>query len=148
MILIGDVNCNDLNFEEKNKILRNLRELYHEHQLKQLIKTPTRTTLTSQTIIDNLATNKPRVITSSRIFTIGFSDHDLVFGICKVMSQTNWKQKLIKSRQLKNYDPFKFTKDLQQVDWEAIIQIKNIHTMSQEWEKQFISIPDKHASSK
>ena len=31
IILIGDVNCNDLNFEEKNKILRNVRELYRGH---------------------------------------------------------------------------------------------------------------------
>ena len=77
------MNCSNLNFEKKNKILRDLRELYREHQLKQLIKTPIRTTLTSQTIVDHLATNKPRVITSSGIFTTSFSDHDLVFGICK-----------------------------------------------------------------
>ena len=135
MILIGDMNCNDLNFQEKNKILRNLRRLYREHQLNQLIKTPTRTTLTLQTIIDHLATDKLRVITSSGIFTTSLNDHDLIFGIHKLLSQTNQKPKLIKSRQLKNYDPVKFRKDVQLVDWEAIVQIKNIHIMPQEWEK-------------
>ena len=86
-----------------------------------------------------------KLCSSSGIFTTGFSVHDLVFGIRKVSSRTNRKPKLIKSRQLKIYDPVKFRKDLQQVDWETIIQIKNIHKIWQKWEKQFTSTLDKHA---
>ena len=42
IILIGDVNCNDLNFEQKNKVIDHLRGLYRQFQMKQLIKSPTR----------------------------------------------------------------------------------------------------------
>ena len=83
-LLIGDVNCNDLDLVGKNKVLETLRNIYREYQLKQLIKNPTRSTLTSQTLIDHFATNKPKRIINFGVFTTGFSDHDLIFGIRKV----------------------------------------------------------------
>ena len=54
ILLIGDVNCNDLDLAGKNKILETLRDTYREYQLKQLIRNPTRSTLTTKTIIDIL----------------------------------------------------------------------------------------------
>ena len=79
-LLIGDVNCNDLDLVGKNKVLETLHNIYNEYQLKQLIRNPTRSTLTSQTLIDQFATNKPKLIINFGVFTAGFSDHDL-FGI-------------------------------------------------------------------
>ena len=64
---MGDVNCNDS--EDKNKILVNLRNMYHTYQLKQLIKFPLRSTLSSQTLIDHFATNQSKFITDSGVFT-------------------------------------------------------------------------------
>ena len=37
IILMGDVNCNDLDIEGKNRILVSLSNIYHAYQLKQLI---------------------------------------------------------------------------------------------------------------
>ena len=120
LILIGDINSNDLNIDDKNKVIDHLRSVYRQFQMKQLIKFPTRSTLTSQTLIDHFASNKPRYIIDSGVFTTGFSDHDLICGVRKVSSRINREPKIIKSRQLKNYDPTKFRKELQQVDWESI----------------------------
>ena len=75
-LLIRDVNCNDLDLVGKNKILETLRNIYREHQLKQLIRNPTKSNLTSQTLIDHFATNKPKLIINFGVFTAGFSDHD------------------------------------------------------------------------
>ena len=41
-ILIGDVNCNDLDLVGKKNVLETLRNIYREYQLKQLIRNPTR----------------------------------------------------------------------------------------------------------
>ena len=60
-LLIGDVNCNDLDLVGENKVLETLHNIYCEYQLKQLIRNPTRSTLTSQTLIDHFATNKPKL---------------------------------------------------------------------------------------
>ena len=113
--------------------------------MKQLIKFPTRSTLTSQTLIDHFASNKPRYIIDCGVFTTEFSDHDLIHGVRKVSSRIHHQPKIIKSRQLKNYDPTKFRKELQQVDWESIIELNDVNTMSLEWEKEFIHVLDKHA---
>ena len=63
IILMGDVNCNDLDIEGKNRILVSLRNMYHTYKLKQLIKFPTRSTLSSQTLIDHFGTNQSKFIT-------------------------------------------------------------------------------------
>ena len=145
IILIGDVNCNDLDLARKSKIIETLRDTYREYQLKQLIRNPTRSTLTTQTLIDHLGTNRPKLIINSGVFTTGFSDHDLIFGIRKVSNHINREPKIIKSRQLKHYDLVKFCLHLQQIDWDCILQNDNIHTMSSEFENYFVSVLDKHA---
>ena len=86
IILMGDVNCNDLDTEGKNRILVRLHNMYHIYQLKQLIKFPTRSTLSSQTLTDHFATNTSKFITESGVFVTRFSDHDLVLGIHKISS--------------------------------------------------------------
>ena len=69
----------------------------------------------------------------------------MVYGMRKISCKTNNAPKIIKSRQLKNYNKDLFKKDLANADWESIMEIKNIHDMFFEWEKLFISILDKHA---
>ena len=54
------------------------------YQFRQLIKHPTRTTDKFTTLLDHFATNKPNFITLSGSKSIGFSDHDLVFGFRKI----------------------------------------------------------------
>ena len=141
IILMGDVNCSDLDIEGKNRILVSLRNMYHTYQLKQLIKFPTRSTLSSQTLIDHFTTNKSKFITEST----GFSDHDLVFSIPKISTRINREPKVVKTRQLKSYNPEKFRQNLEQVNWKNILKLSDVNEMSLEWEKPFISILDWHA---
>ena len=108
IILIEDLNCNDLPAEDKNMMIKQLRDLYRIYQLKQLIKEPTRSTLTSATMIDHFATNKHKLIIDSDVIATGFGDHDMVYGIRKVSSRLNRSPKIIKTRQLKHHDPQKF----------------------------------------
>ena len=129
----------------KNKILVKLRNLYSEYQLKQLIKNPTRSTLTSKTLIDHFATNKPRFITNSGVFSTAFSDHDLIFVIKKISSKLNREPKIVRSRQLKRYNKNEFMLSLKQVDWKVILEGGDTNTMSTKFEDQFIAILDKHA---
>ena len=89
---------------------------------------------------------KPKLIINFGVFTTGFSDHDLIFGIRKVSSRVNREPKIIKSRQLKNYDPVKFCRDLEKVNWDLILKQDSVHAMSSEFENCFVTILDKHAS--
>ena len=98
IILIGDVNCHDLHIEDRNKVIDHLQGLYRQFQMKQLIKFPTRSILTSQTLIDHFASNRPSHIIDSGVFTTGFSDHYLIYGIRKISSRINREPRIIKSR--------------------------------------------------
>ena len=118
IILIGDLNCNNLNTEDRNKVIDHFQGLYRQFQMKQLIKVSTRSTLTSQILTDHFSSNRPSHINDS-VFTISFSD--LKYGIRKISPRINREPKIIKSRQLKNYDPERFKEELQTVDWESIL---------------------------
>ena len=134
IILIGDINCDDLPIDEKSTMIRKLRDLYRVYQIKQLIKEPTRSTLTTATITDPFATNKPDLIISSGVFATSFSDHDMIFGIHKVSSGIKREPKSSKTRQPKHYDAQKFRKDLRRVDWESIFEHEDVKIMSLERE--------------
>ena len=104
--------------------------------------------LTSQTLIDHFATNKPKLIINFGVFTTGFSDHELIFGIRKVSSCVKREPKIIKSRQLKNYDLVKFCRDLEKVNWDLILKQDSVHAMSSEFQNCFVIILYKHAPSR
>ena len=79
------------------------------------------------------------------MFTTGFNDHDLIFGIRKISSKLNREPKIVRSRQLKHYNKNEFMLSLKQVDWKVILEGRDINTMSTKFEDQFIAILDKHA---
>ena len=69
----------------------------------------------------------------------------MIYGIRKVSSRLNRGPKIIKTGQLKHYDPQKFREDLRKIDWESILKQDNVNKMSLDWEKIFLSVSDKHA---
>ena len=146
IILIGDIYCDDLPTDEKSTMIRKLRDLYECTKWNNLLRNQRgQSTLTSATIIDHFATNKPNLLISSGVFAAGFSDHDMIFGIRKVSSRVKWEPKIIKTRQLKHYDAQKFREYLRKVHWEPIFEHEHVNIMSLEWEQKFLSILDRHA---
>ena len=104
-LLIGDSNCDDLPDQDKNSIVAKLRGFYRQYQFKQLIKQPTRTTNKSSTLLDHFASNKPNFIISSGSKTIGFSDHDLIYGMRKYQVVCEKNLKSLKAGTLNTIPP-------------------------------------------
>ena len=65
-----------------------LKQLIETYSLTQLIKEPTRTTHTTQTIIDHIITNRPERVSESGVMPCGISDHDFIF-----MTKKSWSPK-------------------------------------------------------
>ena len=84
IILMGDINC-DLSQEFGNissdSNTRHLLNLYQLFSLKQIIKEPTRVTLTTLILIDHFATTCTDNIVDSGVHKVALSDHYMVF--CK-----------------------------------------------------------------
>ena len=148
VIILGDVNCDDLPDQDKNSIVAKLRGFYKQYQFRQLIKHPTRTTDKFSTLLDHFATNKSNFITLSGSKYIGFSDHDLVFGICKISGSMQKEPKIVNCRNTQHYTPEIFRKALSEVSWEHILTAMDPNTMSELWLDQFTDILDQIASLK
>ena len=134
-IILGDVNCDDLPDQDKNSIVAKprcqLRGFYKQYQFRQLIKHPTRTTDKSSTLLDHFATNKPNFITLSGSKSLGFSDHDWVFGVRKISGSMRKQPKIVNCRNTKHYTPEIFRKALSEVSWEHILTAVDPNIMSE-----------------
>ena len=131
VIILGDVNCDDLPDQDKNSIVAKRRGFYKQYQFRQLIKHPTRTTDKSSTLLDHFASNKPNFITLSCSKSIGFSYHDLVFGIRKISDSMRKEPNIVNYRNTKHYTPEIFKKDLSEISWEHILTAMDPNTMSE-----------------
>ena len=109
---------------------------------------PTRTTDKSSTLLDHFATNKPNFIILSGSRSIGFSDHDLVFGIRKISGSMQEEPKIVNCRNTKHYTPKIFRKALSEASWGHILTAMDPNTMSELWLDQFTDILDQIAPFK
>ena len=148
VIILGDVDCDDLPDQDKNSVVAKLRGFYKQYQFRRLIKHPTRTTDKSSTLLDHFATNKPNFIILSGFKSIGFSDHDLVFGIRKISGSMREEPKIVNCRNTKLYTSKIFRKALSEASWEHILTAIDPNTMSELWLDQFTDILDQIAPFK
>ena len=80
-VLLGDFNVDQLSRNNQNKLT--LGSFAIENDLKQLIKTPTRVTQNSKTLIDlNFVSDSHRFIQSGVTFS-ALSDHGLMYCVVK-----------------------------------------------------------------
>ena len=127
--------------------------IYSEFQLEQLIKDYTRVAVTTnelneqsvtKALIDHFSSSCPKYIMHSDVLKIGMVDHYLVYGIRKINAwwQKNKKPKVVETRNLKKYDRSLFRNDLQQVDWETILNScsNNCNEMTTTFQEIFQSI--------
>ena len=77
--ILGDLNCNLLNSEGQDS--RALINFCHSYNLSQLIKTPTRVTESSKSLLDVILTSDEKRVQKARGFVMqsSISDNDLVY---------------------------------------------------------------------
>ena len=80
VVILGDLNCNMLKTDGPTK---QLRDIFVENRLRQLVTSPTRITSRSETIIDLFVTNEPTRYAEVGCRDCSLSDHQLVYGIRK-----------------------------------------------------------------
>ena len=114
--VLGDFNFNLLNIESylsdainssKSSTLcgdiKQYVELCSVLGLSQLIKTPTRITCSSSSLIDHILTSTSNKISQHGIVDIALSDHQLIYCTRKITRIKSGKQNQILFRSLKNY---------------------------------------------
>ena len=112
-------NLNNINYNNNSMVI-GLCELF---QYTQLIKEPTRVTLSTNSLIDIL-TNEPVKFATSGVSPIGCSDHSLIY-VSRKLTCLRSIPRIIESRQYKNFMPDDFVNDMALVPWDTIEQIDN-----------------------
>ena len=99
------------NMAENRYPNRNLVDFCQRFSLVNMITKPTRVSDKSKTRYSDVISDKPqRTLFNSGQFTLGVSDHDLIF-IFRRNKATRPKPNLIEYRSMKNFDESKFLED-------------------------------------
>ena len=122
VMIMGDFNVDffkqNCSLYKKYKHDKNILDLF---DLNQLIKTVTRLTDTSSTLIDHIVCNNKSKICQSGILSIGLSDHFAIYCTRKVLkSQIGRSHNVIKIRSLRNYGVEVLLETLSSADWSTV----------------------------
>ena len=117
--ILGDfnINLNSTKHQPIHPLLNKYIEFLSNFGLKQLIKSPTRITCSSSSIIDHILTNACDKISDSGVIDIGISDHQMIYCTRKVVRIKSGTNKYVNFRSLKNYSPTLFEDALSALDF-------------------------------
>ena len=89
--------------ESNQKLLKPFLEVFSPFGLTQLINKPTRSSLKTSSLLDQILKNSNESLTQHGITTLGISDHDLIFCTRKIKCFKSSKRNTISVRTYKNH---------------------------------------------
>ena len=99
-IIMGDFNI-DYSCRNVSKDFKNLMSSYG---FKQLVKTATRITKDTSSLIDLIFVNKPNSYPTVNVVSTSLSDHDLI-GVTRKINTHKYPARVIKCRDYSKYNP-------------------------------------------
>ena len=145
-ILLVDFNCNLLN--EKDLDTSALMNISTVYGLDQLIKSPTRVTERSSTLIDVIFTSNLNNVVCFGVSHIGISDHSLVYVYQKIAQPPPCSGlNHVSFRHFKGFDSDSFRKEISNQDWN-MADHQHPDDMWAEWRKFFSTECENHAPLK
>lgn len=117
-IMCGDFNCNYKVPGDHS----DLKDLVKLHGFSQLIKSYTRITKNSKTLIDLFYTTNKIVITDTLVHTNSISDHGLI-GINRKMNCKRYQPKRITARDYSRYNKEDLQNELRNIPWENCLAV-------------------------
>ena len=103
-------------------------------------------TLTSNTLIDHIATTNKSNIVTFGVHETSISDHYMVYCVRKFRGASRRQHKNISTRQLKNFNSADFINDILSIDWNGIVSNNDdVNLIVEQWTSSFLLILEKHA---
>ena len=140
ILMLGDLNCNYL----VNSDHKEIKHIISASDLKQLIKSPTRITNQSSTLIDVICSNEPQNISITKVYPTGLSDHEMV-GCARKLNSIKQPSRDILCRNYANYNPALFCEDIKREGFEEIYSETCIYSALEKFNSIVNRNIDKHA---
>ena len=115
VIIIRDINIDYLE-KDDHKVIK---DIFAVNGYKQLLRSATRTTSSSATLIDVILTNKSSTITNSETINASLSDHDIIACVRKA-NNTKYEAETIKCRDFSQYNVDIINNELLNADWKFV----------------------------
>ena len=148
IFLLGDFNCHfSFQGDPDNILHRNtikLRSIFESFNMHNMIQEATRSTISSRTLLDLFVTTKRDLISSSGVFPLGLSDHDLIYATIRLKNKRP-SPKIIKTRNYKRMDVEKFKHDLERTPFHIASIFEEPDDQLWVWERLFDDISNEHA---
>ena len=149
IFLLGDFN-RDFSFQgdPDNILHRNtikLRSIFETFNMHNMIQEATRSTISSRTLLDLFVTTTKDLISSSGVFPLGLSDHDLIYATIRLKHKRP-PPKFIKTRNYKRMDVEKFKYDLECTPFHIASIFEDPDDQLWVWERLFDDISNEHAA--
>ena len=116
--------------------------------MEQLIKSPTRVTCTTSSLIDHILTTFPERVSQQGIIDVGLSDHQLIYCTRKFSRTKLGTHKQITFRLLKNYTAEAYKETLGKVCFPDYESFSGLNKVSENVIQKLISVIDKLAPFK
>ena len=128
-----------------------VKSYYHEFctffGLKQLIKVPARTTVSSTTIIDHNLASYPERVTKCGVIDISLSDHQLIYCTRKIFRIKRCSHKM-QFRSFKHYTVNLFEQELSKLNFPNYHNYNEINEAYNDFLQKIMSVIDKVAPIK
>ena len=108
-----------------NSNSRRIQKLFEVFSLQQIIKEPTRVTITTSILIDHIATSCIDNFLEAGVHKIALSDHYLTFCMCKLNASNASGHKTIRTKNMKNFNEEEFLANAAKVSWEGVASVTN-----------------------
>ena len=143
IFLLGDLNC-DYNDSSNSAYGTKLQSIFDAFNMQNIITVPTRTTIESSTLIDLIVTTRRDLVSSTGVFPLGISDHDLIYASLRLRHKRP-PPRLIKIRNYKNFDEKSFKSDLVNAPFHVTECFEDMDDILWAWQSLFNTICDNHA---
>ena len=139
-IILGDVNYDFMKVND-NKGVKDILKCYG---MKQMIKSPTRITPTTKSLIDIIATTHEEHVHSHIVTGNPISDHELI-GLIRKMNCKIYKPGTVITRNYAKYNKYLFRQELKGMPWYKVTSNIDLNTAWNCFKTMFSAAIDKHA---
>ena len=139
-IILGDLNCNYLKRDDHPQT----KEIFHMNGYKQVIKTATRITNSTSTLIDVIFTTHPVNLTKTKVVPSALSDHNII-GCVRKLHNSQQPARFIKCRDYRNYNPDVINTELNNLDWGYVFSTVSVNSAWNFMKETLISTLERHA---
>ena len=140
VFILGDFNCDML---KRNTLTSLVNELCRSKGLTQHVKSPTRITNNSATLID-LALSNSKLIEECKVIELGLSDHSLI-TVKRTFKHKKVPPRFISTRSFKNFNEEAYLDDLGDLDWSGVLNAINADVAADIFSSNVLKVLNKHA---